>query len=71
MRKEVVLTKKEILSELENLGVHSPSDIRSCLSEYKDYARQNDTSHLSEGNFAWRIKSVLKKKIGIAQKAWR
>lgn len=31
------LTKKEIQEELKRLGIHTTSDINSCLREYKWY----------------------------------
>jgi hypothetical protein len=32
------LTKKEILEELKELGIETPSERRICLREYKEYS---------------------------------
>jgi len=47
------LSKKEILVQLERLGINSASELNSCLMEYKEYSK---SSHISSGKILRLIK---------------
>ena len=38
------LSKKEILAQLERLGIDSASELNSCLMEYKEFSKSSHTS---------------------------
>jgi hypothetical protein len=42
--KVLMLTKKEVLSELKQLGINTVSELNSYFSEYKTYTLQNNSS---------------------------
>jgi hypothetical protein len=64
MRREtLVLTKKEILAELKNLGINTDSELHSCLNEYKYYALQNNFPNLSAGTSRLYRKLLLKRRV--------
>lgn len=33
----VILTKNEILKQLDNLGITAPSEVQACMREYHNY----------------------------------
>jgi hypothetical protein len=37
------LSKKEILGQLEKLGIDSTSELNSCLMEYKEFSKSSHT----------------------------